>query len=148
MLETLDETQQIDDLLEEIAPLDTTGLPTMPNFPVAKPTAPPSVRRWSPGAMPTGLFLRKVNWSNDDNYEAPRPRWLDQEAESLESPSIPTEEVALCPGAIPLRRFLQLVNWENREQAPHLPTFEAPAPAKATAGGNIVEDFFSQFGFE
>ena len=146
-LDTLDESRQIDELLEQLAPLEKIGLPTMPAFPEAAVVAPPALRRWSPATLPVGLFLRKVNWINDDNYDPPRPDWLEQE------PLLPSEPSAketrpLTPGATPVRQFLQLVNWENREQPASLPTFEAPAEPKVAANGIIVETFFSNFGFE
>lgn len=146
-LDTLDEARQIDELLEQLAPLEQVGLPSMPAFPAAAPVAPSSMRRWSPATIPVGQFLRKVNWINDDNYNPPRPDWMDQEVVAPSDP-IPTESMPLTPGATPVRQFLKLVNWENREEAVALPTFDAPAAPKAAANGKIVEEFFSGFGFE
>ncbi|MFQ3593368.1 MAG: hypothetical protein SNJ82_09325 [Gemmataceae bacterium] len=148
-LDTLDEARQIDELLEQLAPLEQVGLPTIPVFPAGVSVAPPTLRRWSPATLPVGLFLRKVNWINDDNYDPPRPDWLEQETPSTSiSAPMAKELMPLSPGATPVRQFLQLVNWENREQAATLPTFEAPAEPKAAANGIIVEAFFSNFGFE
>lgn len=147
ILETLDETGQIDDLLDELAPLDTGGLPTMPHFPAAAAPAPSNMRRWSPGSLPTGVFLRKVNWTNENDYEPPRPAWAIEEEAPL-NVGLPLESMPLAPGAVPLRRFLTLVNWENRDDAPTLPTFEAPGSAKSAAGGQIIENFFAGFAFE
>jgi hypothetical protein len=146
-LDTLDEARQIDELLEQLAPLNASGLPSMPAFPAAAPVAPSSLRRWSPATLPVGPFLRKVNWINDDNYTPPRPEWMEQETVTP-SAALATETMPLTPGATPVRQFLKLVNWENREQAVALPTFEAPTAPKAAANGNIVEEFFSGFGFE
>jgi hypothetical protein len=147
-LDTLDEARQIDELLEQLAPLEQVGLPGMPAFPAAAPVAPSSLRRWSPATLPVGLFLRKVNWVNDDNYNPPRPDWMEQEVMVTSPAPVATESMPLTPGATPVRQFLKLVNWENREQSVALPTFDAPAPPKAAANGCIVEEFFSSFGFE
>jgi hypothetical protein len=146
-LDALDETTRIDALLDELAPLDTSGLPLMPRFPTA--VLPPStlLPRWSPGQLPTGVFLAGVNWANAADYDPPRPEWA-APTEDPEEPGLPTESVPVCPGAVGLRQFLGLVNWENRDEAPALPTFEAPAAARAAAGGLIVEQFFAQFAFE
>lgn len=147
VLDPLPESAQIDDLLQELAPLNV-AIPTMPAFPSATLPAPPSVRRWSPGSLPTGVFLRQVNWTNQADYEPPRPSWLvDDETASLPGPKLPAEQVPLCPGAVPLRQFLHLVNWANADASPALPTFEAPGYARAAAGGQVVESFFETFGF-
>jgi hypothetical protein len=147
-LDILDEARQIDELLEQLAPLEQVGLPVIPAFPAPAPVAPSSLRRWSPATLPVGLFLRKVNWINDDNYNPPRPDWMEQETVVASPAPVATDSIPLTPGATPVRQFLKLVNWENCEQPVTLPTFDAPRAAKAAANGNIVEGFFNGFGFE
>lgn len=146
VLEELSETAQIHDLLDELAPLDLESLPAMPSFPA--PAAPPvtALVRWSPGTLPLGQFLRRVNWENRADYDPPRPEWLGDAVAA--GPLLPGEAMPLCPGAVPLRKFLQLVNWDNRPEAAPLPTFVAPGVARSAAGGRIIETFFDHFGFE
>ncbi len=147
VLDSLDETSRINQLLTELA-LPDSNLESMPAFPKAMPPPQSELRRWSVGSFPTGTFLRQVNWTNQTDYQPPRPSWLKEDTEEVAlALKLPVESVPLCPGAVPLRRFLNLVNWENRDEVPALPTFEASGNARAAAGGQIIENFFADFGF-